>query len=95
MANTNFSEKVIANAIRTYEGKCFDRDHEGCVVTHYITAQVMTHGSDKAHKMDWSMHSADGKLFGGSSPACGSKQHGYNWSSSTAFRPEVTCGRCK
>lgn len=90
------ADTVRANAIRTFEFTCRSTDHVDCKVIHYTTAMILTHGSDKAHRIGFSAHSsAPDKIYGDSGPACGSKMRGRDWIAAGRFVAAVTCGRCK
>lgn len=92
------TQRAAANAYATCTVPCFWRSnsvHAECTVTQYNTAMVLTYGSDKAHRITFTEHSAEpGKLYAPSGPYCGSKQAGRAWVSAGRFAAAVTCGRC-
>lgn len=97
MARTNAD--IAAAAYKTIEAHpCYwqknDAEHADCMVTDYYTAMILTHGSDKAHRIVFRHHSADDKMYTGAGPSCGSKANGKAWVSYGRFAPKVTCGRC-
>lgn len=99
MAIPTLAEKVKANVTGSEPRPCYWRTsgngHEDCEVTEYRAAMILTHGSDKAHRITFTEHSVEpGKMFAPAGPSCGSKRRGLNWVSAGRFVHEVTCGRC-
>ena len=65
-------------------------EHAACEITR-LSIAMRTRG--KAHRMTFTLHTGDMKVYSGARPACGSTASGYN------FRGEivaaVTCERCR
>ena len=87
----NKATNVISRPCSWGTGSHVDAEHIDCTALTYHVAELF-YGSKKTHRMSYTLHTGDGKMYSGSGPACGSKTRGQLHRGTLGG--EVTCGRC-